>query len=35
MNAAFCIQTAEREIASIVDEIMTLLGLGPHSGASK
>jgi shikimate kinase len=28
MNAAFCIQTAGREIASIVDEIMTRLGLG-------
>jgi len=28
MNAAFCIQTAGREIASIVDEIMTQLGLG-------
>jgi shikimate kinase len=29
MNAAFCIQTAGREIASIVDEILTRLGLGP------
>lgn len=28
MNAAFCIQTAGREIASIVDEIMNRLGLG-------
>ena len=28
MNAAFRIQTAGREIASIVDEIMTRLGLG-------
>ena len=28
MNAAFCIQTAGREIASIVDEIMARLGLG-------
>lgn len=28
MNAAFCIQTAGREIASVVDEIMTRLGLG-------
>jgi shikimate kinase len=28
MNAGFCIQTAGREIASIVDEIMTRLGLG-------
>ena len=28
MNAALCIQTAGREIASIVDEIMTRLGLG-------
>jgi shikimate kinase len=35
MKAAFCIQTAERGIASIVDEIMTRLGLGPNSGASK
>jgi shikimate kinase len=35
MNAAICIQTAGREIASIVDEIMTRLGLGPYSGASK
>jgi shikimate kinase len=35
MNAAFCIQTAEREIASIVDEIMTRLGLGSESGVSK
>lgn len=29
MNAAFCIQTGGREIASIVDEIMTRLRLGP------
>ncbi|HEX3106811.1 MAG TPA: shikimate kinase [Terriglobales bacterium] len=29
MNAEFCIQTAGREIASIVDEIMARLGLGP------
>jgi len=29
MNAAFCIQTAGREITSIVDEIMTRLGLDP------
>jgi shikimate kinase len=35
MNAEFCIQTAGREIASIVDEIMTRLGLGLESGASK
>ena len=28
LNAAFCIQTAGREIASIVDEIMTRLELG-------
>jgi shikimate kinase len=35
MNAAFCIQTAGREIASIVDEIMTRLRLGLESGASK
>lgn len=35
MNAAICIRTAGREIASIVDEIMTRLGLGPYSGASK
>jgi shikimate kinase len=35
MNAAFCIQTAGREIASIVNEIMTRLGLGLESGVSK
>ena len=35
MNAAFCIQTAGREIASIVDEILTRLGLDPYSGVSK
>ena len=35
MNAAFCIQTAGREIASVVDEIVTRLGLGSYSGASK
>ncbi len=28
VNAEFCVQTAGREIASIVDEIMTRLGLG-------
>jgi shikimate kinase len=28
LNAAFCIQTAGREIASIVDEIITRVGLG-------
>lgn len=28
LNAAFCIQTAGREVASIVDEITTRLGLG-------
>jgi shikimate kinase len=33
MNAAYCIQTAGREIASIVDEIMTRLGLGVKTGA--
>jgi shikimate kinase len=35
MNAAFCIQTAGREIASIVDEIIARLGLGSQTGASK
>ncbi len=35
MNAAICIQTAGREIASIVDEIMARLGLGSYSGVSK
>ena len=35
LNAAHCIQTAGREIASIVDEIITRLSLDAHSGASK
>ena len=35
MNAAYCIQTAGREIASIVDEIISRLGLDANSGASK
>jgi len=35
LNAALCIQTAGREIASIVDEIMARLGLGLESGVSK
>jgi shikimate kinase len=35
LNAAFCVQTAGREIASIVDEIIARLGLGKYSGASK
>jgi len=35
LNAAHCIQTAGREIASIVDEIITRLSLDANSGASK
>ena len=35
LNAAFCVQTAGREIASIVDEIIARLGLGKYPGASK
>jgi shikimate kinase len=35
LNAAFCVQTAGREIASIVDEIIARLGLGKFPGASK
>ena len=35
LNAEFSIQTAGREIAYIVDEIITRLGLGSHLGASK
>lgn len=35
MNAALCIQTGGREIASVVDEIVTRLGLGSYSGVSK
>jgi shikimate kinase len=35
LNAAFCIQTTGREIASIADEIITRLRLGLHSGATK
>ena len=35
LNAEFSIQTAGREIASIVDEIITRLGLGSNLGASK
>jgi len=35
LNAALCIQTAGREIASIVDEIIARLGLDAHSGACK
>jgi len=35
MNAAYCIQTAGREIDSIVDEIISRLGLDANSGASK
>jgi shikimate kinase len=32
LNAALCIQTVGREIASIVDEIIARLGLDAHSG---
>jgi shikimate kinase len=35
LNAEFSIQTAGREIAEIVDEIITRLGLGSYLGASK
>jgi shikimate kinase len=35
LNAAYCIQTAGREIASVVNEIITRLGLDAHSGESK
>jgi shikimate kinase len=35
LSAAFCIQTAGREIASIVDEIIARLKLGTNSGASE
>jgi shikimate kinase len=35
LNAAHCIQTAGREIPSIVGEIITRLGLDANSGASK
>jgi shikimate kinase len=34
-NATLCIQTAGREIASIVDEIMTRLGLGVKNRSLK
>ena len=35
LNASYCIQTAGREITSIVDEIIARLGLDANSGASK
>jgi shikimate kinase len=35
LNAAYCIQTAGQEIASVVNEIITRLGLDAHSGESK
>ena len=35
LNAVLCIQTADREISSIVDEIIARLGLDAHSGACK
>jgi len=35
LNAGLCIQTAGREITSIVDEIITRLSLDANSGASK
>jgi shikimate kinase len=35
LNAALCIQTAGREITSIVAEIIARLGLDAHSGACK
>ena len=35
LNARLCIQTGGREIASIVDEIITRLGLDAYSGACK
>ena len=35
LNAAICIQTAGREIAPIVDEIITRLELGENLGASR
>ncbi len=35
LNAAYCVQTAGREIASIVDEIITRLRLGSYLGASE
>jgi shikimate kinase len=35
LNAALCIQTAGREISSIVDEIIARLSLDAHSGACK
>jgi shikimate kinase len=35
LNAVLCIQTAGREIATIVDEIIARLGLDAHSGACK
>lgn len=35
LNAAYCVHTAGREIASIVDEIITRLRLGSYLGASE
>ena len=35
LNAEYCIQTAGQEIGSIVDEIITRLGLDENSGVSK
>ena len=35
LRAAFCIQTAGAEIAAVVDEIISRLGLDEHSGAAK
>ncbi len=35
LNATYCIQTAGREIDSVVDEIISRLGLDANSGASK
>jgi shikimate kinase len=35
LSAAMCIQTAGREIAAIVDEIIARFGLDAHSGACK
>lgn len=35
LKAAICVETAGREIAAIVDEIISRLGVVPHPGASK
>jgi shikimate kinase len=35
LKASVCIQTAEREITSVVEEIISRLGLDRNSGASK